>query len=64
MFTERNEISTCFSGKMHRSTSELDLNRYDLNHHSAKDDKKREDVLHLSMKAICYFVNLFICNIT
>ncbi|XKL68210.1 hypothetical protein PGB90_003701 [Kerria lacca] len=28
-------------GKMHRSTSELDLNRYDLNHHSAKDDKKK-----------------------
>lgn len=31
----------CFVGKIHRSTSELDLNRYDMNHDISKDDKKK-----------------------
>lgn len=26
---------------MHRSTSELDLNRYDMNPHEGKEDKKK-----------------------
>lgn len=30
-----------FTGKIHRSTSELDLNRYDMNHDMSKDDKKK-----------------------